>query len=71
MSVEFDPESGEVTASRTIGRSGNSIVVRLPPQMVKTAGFGEGDDVELKADSGGQITISADTEVNQENSGSE
>jgi antitoxin component of MazEF toxin-antitoxin module len=71
MSVEFDPDSGEVTASRVIGRSGNSIVVRLPPQMLKTAGFGEGDDVELTAESGGRITITPDEEVNQEESRSE
>jgi len=56
--VDLDVEEGVARTRRTIGKSGNSLVVRIPPQILQAASLQEGDDVELVADmESGTITI--------------
>jgi len=49
MSVNVDADNGEVRATRTVRRSGNSTVVVIPPEMLGAVGFDLGDDVDLVA----------------------
>lgn len=58
MSVTIDTESGEARTTRTIGRSGNSTVIRLPPELLDAAQIERGQDVELTTDlETGELTI--------------
>jgi len=50
MSVTVDPDNGEVRATRTIRKSGNSTAVVIPPELLDAAGFELGDDVDLVCD---------------------
>ena len=45
MSVELDVETGELRAERPIRQSGNSLVVSLPLEMLRAAGFEPGETV--------------------------
>lgn len=59
MSVEIDLDAMEARTERELRRSGNSIVVSLPPQLLKEANLSEGDTVTLRSifDSPGRITL--------------
>ena len=60
MAVEYDTETGEVRATRELRRSGNSVVVSIPPAILHEAGFQKGDGVVLVAGSdGGEIKLMA------------
>lgn len=60
MPVEYDPESDEVRGTRSLRRSGNSVVVSLPPEVLRQAGFTDGDDVVVAAGfSGGEVVLRA------------
>lgn len=48
--VSVDPEDGTVSAIRSVRRSGNSVVVSIPLQVLEAAGLGEGDDVVIIGD---------------------
>ncbi|QHS17958.1 AbrB/MazE/SpoVT family DNA-binding domain-containing protein [haloarchaeon 3A1-DGR] len=48
--VEVDADDGVVRAERTVRKSGNSIVVSIPTQVLEGAGLKEGDNVLLEAD---------------------
>lgn len=48
--VEVDPEEQVVRTERKVGKSGNSIVIRIPPQLLEAAGFQVDDRVVLEAD---------------------
>lgn len=47
--VEFDAEERVAYTTRRIGKSGNSLVVRIPPQILEVADLEHGDTVELVA----------------------
>jgi len=58
MPVEVDAEAQEAKATRRLRRSGNSVVVSIPPQLLRQAGFIEGDEVEVIAPfDGGSIEL--------------
>lgn len=58
MPVDYDTEEGEARAGRTLRRSGNSVVVSLPPELLHEAGFQQGDEVTVAAGfGGGEITL--------------
>jgi antitoxin component of MazEF toxin-antitoxin module len=59
MTVSIDTERNVVLADRTVRRSGNSLVVSIPPQLLSAAGISEGDTVTISAtlDASGQITL--------------
>jgi antitoxin component of MazEF toxin-antitoxin module len=57
MDLEINVDSGEVTATRRVGRSGNSTVVRIPPALLEVAEFEVGDEVEVRASADGVITV--------------
>lgn len=58
MPVDYDTEAGEARADRTLRRSGNSVVVSLPPELLREAGFQQGDDVTVAAGfDRGEITL--------------
>lgn len=68
MPVKVDAEEGEISAVRTLRKSGNSVVVSVPPEVLEQAGMGRGDTVSIVAAFGGEeITVrkgdSDDTEV--------
>jgi antitoxin component of MazEF toxin-antitoxin module len=48
--VEFDAEERVAYTTRSIGKSGNSLVVRIPPQILEVANLEQGDSVQLVAD---------------------
>jgi len=69
--VEFDAENRVAYTRRRIGKSGNSLVVRIPPQILEVADLEHGDQVELVADmDGGTITIQRAPEGEAEADGS-
>jgi antitoxin component of MazEF toxin-antitoxin module len=45
VSVDYDRE--EVSATRSVFKSGGSHVVSIPPEILKEAGFGPDDDVDV------------------------
>ena len=49
-SVDFDPDEGVVRTTRKIGKSGSSMVIRIPPQALQAASLEYQDQVELVAD---------------------
>jgi len=51
--VDIDPDEGVMRASRALRKSGGSTVVSLPPEMLQSVGFGEGDELLIEADWGG------------------
>lgn len=56
--VEIDAEEGVATTTRQIGKSGNSFVVRIPPQLLQMASMEKGDRVTLTAQMGDEcITL--------------
>ncbi|QHS17959.1 hypothetical protein GWK26_12810 [haloarchaeon 3A1-DGR] len=58
MPVEVNPEENEARCQRELRKSGNSIVVSLPPQLLEQAGFELGDEVLVAAGfEGGEISI--------------
>lgn len=58
MQVEVDTARGEIRAVRTLRKSGNSISVSIPPELLQTAHMELGDDVELVASfDGNEITL--------------
>jgi antitoxin component of MazEF toxin-antitoxin module len=52
--VDIDAEEGVATTTRQIGKSGNSFVVRIPPQLLQMASMEKGDRVKLTAQMGGE-----------------
>lgn len=64
--VEFDAEDRVAYTRRSIGKSGNSMVVRIPPQILEVADFELGDDVELIADMEAQTITIRHPDVNSE-----
>lgn len=60
MDTEADTPSAERSFERRIRPSGNSLVISLPPKILRAAGMGEGDDIEVVADDDGAIVISRD-----------
>ncbi len=60
MPVDYDRDAGEARTDRTLRRSGNSVVVSLPPELLREAGFQQGDKVIVAAGfGGGEITLRA------------
>jgi len=58
MPVDIDPEKDEASATRRLRKSGNSTVVSLPPELLRKAGFEEGDEIEVAAGfDGGEIEL--------------
>lgn len=56
--VDIDAEEGVATTTRQIGKSGNSFVVRIPPQLLQMASMEKGDRVTLTAQMGDErITL--------------
>lgn len=47
MSVEIDTENGEVLKRRALRRSGDSVVVSIPPEVLAQAGAHEGDEITV------------------------
>ena len=59
MSVDINPRTQTLTASRSLRPSGSSMVLTIPPEMVQSLDWAAGDDIELLADWGeGEITLS-------------
>lgn len=52
MAVTVDDERNEVTADRTVRRSGGSYVVSIPPEILDAAGFAPDDDVVISRQHG-------------------
>lgn len=48
--VDVDPDEGVVRATRTVRKSGGSLVVSFPREVLQVAGLDEGDDVLLEAE---------------------
>jgi len=48
--VEFDAEDRVAYTRRQIGKSGNSLVIRIPPQILEVADLEHGNQVKLVAD---------------------
>lgn len=58
MPVQVDTEKGEATAVRPLRKSGNSVVVSIPPELLHQAGFVVGDEVDVVAGfEGGEISL--------------
>lgn len=55
MSVEIDTEKGEVKKRRKLRRSGDSVVISLPPEVLQQAEAGEGDEVVVAVPFGSSI----------------
>jgi antitoxin component of MazEF toxin-antitoxin module len=56
--VELDLDEGVATTYRSIGKSGNSSVIRIPPQILEAASMERGDRIKLTADMDeGTITV--------------
>lgn len=56
--VEVDYENGTVTAIRTLRKSGGSVVLTIPPEVVDIINAEIGDDFTLFAEHGSEeITI--------------
>lgn len=56
--VDIDREDEVMRATRTVRRSGGSMVVTVPREMLENVGWEEGDDVILEAEMlGDQICI--------------
>lgn len=66
MSVELDGETGELRAERPIRESGNSLVVSLPPEMLRAAGFEPGETVFVTRGEGGESIRLVQTGANGE-----
>lgn len=59
MSVDINPRTQTLTASRSLRPSGSSMVLTIPPEMIQSLDWEAGDDIELLADWGeGEITLS-------------
>jgi antitoxin component of MazEF toxin-antitoxin module len=50
--VDIDINEGVATTHRTIGKSGNSLVIRIPPNVLEFADIERGDRVQLIAKMG-------------------
>lgn len=53
MPVEFDSDEEEIRTRRPLRRSGNSVVVSLPPELLRAARFEVGDELIVAAGFGG------------------
>ena len=47
MSVQIDAENEEVKETMTLRTSGDSTVLTIPPAILREAGLGAGDDVDI------------------------
>jgi len=66
MSVDVDTQNREIRASRPLRRSGNSVVVSLPPELLREAQLEEGDEVSLVTSfDGAEISIQAADESDE------
>lgn len=72
MTVHVDPDDEESRTTRELRKSGNSIVVSIPPTILREAGFVVGEEVEIAAPfKGGVIEIReprSDEEVSEDES---
>ena len=50
MAVEFDEKTNEIRTTRPLRRSGNSVVVSIPPELLRHARMQVGDEVTVAAD---------------------
>ena len=58
MPAKVDTDREVTWDTRPLRKSGNSVVVSIPPELLKTAGLERGDTVELSAPfEGGRITV--------------
>lgn len=58
MSTEDDSAYAKVSFDRRIRPSGNSLVISIPPKVLRGAGLAEGDDIEVVAKADGSIILS-------------
>lgn len=59
MSVDINPATQTLMASRSLRESGSSMVLTIPPEMVQSLDWQPGDKIGLLADWGdGEITLS-------------
>lgn len=47
MSVQVDPDTGEVLDTGTLRESGSSTVLTIPPGVLASADLGAGDTIEF------------------------
>ena len=47
MRLTIDTDENEIRATRTVFKSGNSVLVTLPPEVCQLAGLEADDDVTL------------------------
>lgn len=66
MPIDIDPEAEEMFDVRELRQSGDSVVLTLPPDILRKAGVSEGDEVRIATPfSGGEISITlADNDDN-------
>lgn len=50
MSVNINPQTATISGSRSLRRSGSSMVLTMPPEMVQSLGWEPGADIEMVAD---------------------
>jgi antitoxin component of MazEF toxin-antitoxin module len=66
--VDVDPDENVMRASRKLRQSGGSLVVSLPPEMLQSVGFEEGDELVLEAEwAGDTICLRKVDDVADEN----
>ena len=58
MPAKVDTDREVTWDTRPLRKSGNSVVVSIPPEVLETAGLERGDTIELSAPfEGGKITV--------------
>lgn len=58
MSVDINPQTKTVTATRSLRASGSSTVLTIPPEVLQSLGWDEGEELRLVADWGDEeITL--------------
>lgn len=56
--VDVDPDAGEVSGVRKLRRSGDSLVISIPPEVLDMSGLEAGERYEVVAPfEGGEVTI--------------
>lgn len=52
MSVNIDPTSEQVSATRSLRKSGSSVVLTFPPELIQALDLSIGDEMKMTGDWG-------------------
>lgn len=52
MSVNINPTAKTVTATRSLRKSGSSVVLTIPPEVLQSLGMESGDTMQIQGDWG-------------------